>query len=159
AAFLWLDFRRDGQPSRVSRIRVMYLPTSAVSTIGVTVDSSTEQKVVLDRVSPASPDTRSAEIEVVTSDGAPISTLKLRVIEGTLALQGFFLSNRDPRPVTMDVFGLPSATMRGWAQVDALYMKDALRGTSYDAVILEYGTNEGNAPNFDRDKYAAALGG
>jgi hypothetical protein len=159
AAFLWLDFRRDGQPSRVVRIRVMYLPTAAASTIGVTVDSSEEQSVVLERTAPASPDTRTAEIEVVTRGGAPISTLKLRVIAGTMALQGFLLSNSDPRPVTMDVFGLPSATMRGWTQVDPLYMKDALRGTSYDAVILEYGTNEGNAPNFDRDKYAASLAG
>jgi hypothetical protein len=59
----------------------------------------------------------------------------------------------------MDVFGLPSATMRGWSQTDTGYLKDALRGTSYDAVILEYGTNEGNAPNFDRDKYASLLSG
>jgi hypothetical protein len=159
AAFLWLDFRRDGQPSRVVRIRVMYLPTATASTIGVTVDSSQEQTVVLERTPASSSDTRTAEIEVVTRAGAPISTLKLRVIAGTMALQGFLLSNSEPRPVTMDVFGLPSATMRGWTQVDALYMKDALRGTSYDAVILEYGTNEGNASNFDRDKYAASLAG
>ena len=67
------------------------------------------------------------------------------------------LTHRDPRPVTMDVFGLPSATMRGWSQVEAAYLKDALRGTSYDAVVLQYGTNEGNATNFDRDKYASGL--
>jgi hypothetical protein len=51
---------------------------------------------------------------------------------GTAVLQGFMLTHRDPRPVTMDVFGLPSATMRGWAQIDTAYMKDGLRGTSYD---------------------------
>jgi hypothetical protein len=157
AAFLWLDFRRDSQPSRVVRIRVMYQPTATASTLGIMIDSATEQRVVLERSTASSDLTRTAEIELVTKGGAPISTVKLRVIDGAFALQGFMLSNRDPRPVTMDVFGLPSATMRGWSQIDAAYMKDALRGTSYDAVMLEYGTNEGNATNFDRDRYAASL--
>jgi hypothetical protein len=158
-AYLWLDFRRDAQPSRIVRLRVMYLPGTAVSTLGVTVDSGLEQKVTLARTAPNASDIRTAEIDIRADGNAAISTLKLRVIEGSFVLQGFMLSNRDPRPVTMDVFGLPSATMRGWSQIDTTYVKDALQGTSYDAVILEYGTNEGNAPNFDRDKYASALSG
>jgi hypothetical protein len=159
-AYLWLDFRRDApQPSRVVRLRVMYLPGTAVSTLGLTVDGGIEQKVTLARVPAGATDVRTADINVSTDGRTPLSTLKLRVIEGSFVLQGFLLSNREPRPVTMDVFGLPSATMRGWSQIDTAYMKDALRGASYDAVILEYGTNEGNARNFERDKYASALSG
>ena len=156
-AYLWLDFRLDAQPSRVVGVRVMYLPTATASTLGITLDNGTEQRIPLVRSSNAAGPLRTADIEVVAREGAPLSTLKLRVVEGVAVLQGFMLTHREPRPITMDVFGLPSATVRGWAQIESGYMKDALRGSSYDAVILQYGTNEGNDSKFDVDRYSSGL--
>jgi hypothetical protein len=160
-AYLWLDFRRDAQPSRVVSVRVMYAPAAVASTLGVRLDDGVEQRVTLART-PAGAKAgggtvTSAEIAIAATGGAPLSTLKLRVIDGTAVLQGFMLTHRDPAPITMDVFGLPSATVRGWAQADPAYLTDALRGQTYDAVMLEYGTNEGNASNFTRESYAAGL--
>jgi hypothetical protein len=156
-AYLWLDFRIDAQPSRVAGVRVMYLPTATASTLGITLDNGTEQRIPLARSTNVNGPLRTADIEVVAREGAPLSTLKLRVIEGVAVLQGFMLTHREPRPVTMDVFGLPSATVRGWAQIEASYLKDALRGRSYDAVILQYGTNEGNDAKFDANRYSSGL--
>lgn len=153
-SYLWIDFRDDARASRIGRVRVMYLPTPTLTTLGVTVDGGMEQRIRLARTSPGDA-IRTSDLDI--GGPAPLSTIKLRVIEGTAVLQGFMLTHRDDRPVTMNVFGLPSATMRGWAQTDAAYMKDALRGTTYDAVILEYGTNEGNDRDFDKVTYAAGL--
>ena len=160
-AYLWLDFRLDAKPSRVTGVRIMYLPTATASTLGITLDNGTEQRIPLMKgttsAGSAPGPLHTADIEVVTRDGAPLSTIKLRVVEGIAVLQGFMLTHRDPRPVTMNVFGLPSATVRGWGQIDTSYMKDALRGSSYDAVILQYGTNEGNDVKFDVERYSSGL--
>jgi hypothetical protein len=156
-AYLWLDFRRDAQPSRVVAVRVMYAPTASASTLGVRLDDGLEQRVTLARAPAGSGTVSTAEIAITATGGAPLSTLKLRVIEGMAVLQGFMLAHRDPAPITLDVFGLPSATVRGWAQADPAYLEDALRGQTYDAVMLQYGTNEGNASNFTRESYAAGL--
>lgn len=157
SAYLWIDFRLEGRPSRVNRLKVLYQPTGTASSVGIRIDDGPEQKVALTRTTASSNSLRTGEIEIASKTGAPLSTIKLRLLQGAVVLQGFMLAHRDARPVTMDVFGLPSATVRGWAQVDTEYMKDALRGTSYDAVILEYGTNEGNDSKFERSRYAAGL--
>jgi lysophospholipase L1-like esterase len=79
------------------------------------------------------------------------------VTRGEFTLYGFILDPVNPPALSFDVFGIPSATVRGWANADPDAIKQALHGVSYDGVILQYGTNEGNAPNFDLGKYAALL--
>ena len=54
------------------------------------------------------------------------------------------------------MFGLPSATARGWSKVDLPYLKKSV--DRYDAVILEYGTNEGAVERFNPSAYAGMLG-
>ena len=88
---------------------------------------------------------------------AMISTIKMRVTRGQVVLQGFLLDYDKPPMVTFDVFGIPSSTARGWANADPAAIASALHGETYDAIGLEYGTNEGNDVKFDRDKYALGL--
>ena len=71
-AYLWLDFRLEAQPSRVTAVRVMYLPTSAVSSLGITLDSGAEQKVPLARTSAGADNVRTAEIEIAATGGAAL---------------------------------------------------------------------------------------
>ena len=151
-SYLWLDFREGDRPSRVRRIRILYVPTTASSAVAVRVDDGQERELVLPRTSGAS-----ETAAVVVEATGPISTIKLRVIQGTLLLEGFSVDYYEPAAVIMDVFGVPSATARGWAQVDTDFLKSSLRGSTYDAAILEYGTNEGAVGRFDRDAYAEGL--
>ena len=153
-SYLWLDLRTGQRLPRVRQLRILYLPTDTAATISLSIDDGEERFVRLPPVAPYG-NVRSAELEIAAD--ALLSTVKLQVIEGAVVLQGLMLTYQDPRPVTLDVFAFPSATVRGWAQIDVPFLKDSLRGTSYDAVILEYGTNEGNDIPFDRNKYAAVL--
>ena len=67
--------------------------------------------------------------------------VEMRVIEGVAVLQGFMLTHREPRPVTMDVFGLPSATVRGWAQEDELHASgDTVELEPYSSWLLRAAT-------------------
>ena len=149
-SYLWLDVRNANREPVLRRLQLVYRPVGEGTTIDYTVDDGPEQHATL-----AASDTQS-EVLAIAGD-MPISTVKLHVSKGRLVLQGIILDYEKEPQVTFDVFGLPSSTARGWEMVDPAYLAQALHGLSYDAVILEYGTNEGNDPRFDRDAYRAAL--
>jgi lysophospholipase L1-like esterase len=143
--YVWLDLRH--RPNREVRgIQIHYLPSVPRSSLGLRVDDGPEVRVELS----------GSAIELRAS--ASISTLKLRVLRGDVVLQHFSLQYLDPPAVTIDVFGLPSATVKGWSNVDLAYLKKSVDADSYDAVILEYGTNEGAVERFNASTYAAMLG-
>jgi len=147
-SYLWLDFRDADRQATLRQLRIVYRPAGAAE-IAFSVNDGPEQSAPL-----AGNDAS----ETLTLKGdALISTLKLRVTQGELVLQGFILDYDQPPLVTFDVFGLPSSTAHGWANIDPAALGAALHGDSYDAVVLEYGTNEGNVAHFDGDKYAADL--
>jgi lysophospholipase L1-like esterase len=56
------------------------------------------------------------------------------------------------------VFGYPGATAAAWERADLDYLRAWFSADSYDLVVLEYGTNEGNASPFDPDAYRRHLG-
>ncbi len=151
--YLWLDLRqRADHPVRA--IQIHYLPAPATSALGVRIDDGVETRYELTQlgehqaVAPGVIDVRSS---------STISTLKLRVLKGDVILHGVTLEYVSPADVTIDVFGLPSATVNGWSNADAAFLRKSIETESYDAIILEYGTNEGAVGRFDAAKYAAML--
>jgi len=147
-SYLWLDLRNASRQPDVQQVQVVYDAPN-----GATVDYAIDDGA-LHSASLTSSGT--SQTLTVRSD-RPIATLKLRVSQGKLVLYGFVLDPVQPPAVTFDVFGLPSATVKGWANANPQLIAQALHGVSYDGVVLEYGTNEGADPDFDRDKYAAML--
>ena len=147
--YLWLDFRRGGD-RRVRGVRIHYLPTRATSAIGVRIDDGAEVRFVLSQ-----PRGASGTIDIAATSS--IATLKMRVLKGEMVFQGLTLDHASPADVTIDVFGLPSATVNSWANANVAYLRNAFEPGNYDAVILEYGTNEGAIGRFDAASYAAML--
>jgi hypothetical protein len=153
-SYLWLDLRNSDRQPMVNKIRIVYRPTALETVLTYSVDGGPEQHATL----PNSGFNGRAPSEVLEiAGGAPISTIKLRVDTGFFALLGFILDYAVQPQIVLDVFGLPSSEVKGWANADPAYLAQSLHGVSYEAVVLEYGTNEGNDQHFDHDKYAAVL--
>jgi hypothetical protein len=152
--YVWLDLRQ--RPDRTVRtMRIHYLPMRGKAAIGVRVDDGSEVRFELEQ---SSADGAAAPGLVEVRASQSVSTLKLRVLQGDVVLQGFSVVYDEAAPMTIDVFGIPSATVKGWSNADLSYLKASLRPDAYDAIILEYGTNEGAVDRFDPSRYAALLG-
>jgi len=150
--YLWFDLRY--RPDRnVRSVEIQYLPTRGRATIGVRVDDGSEVRVELEQL-PDRASNAPAVIDLRASSS--ISTLKIRVLQGDVVLQGLTLDYAEPAAMTIDVFGIPSATAKGWSNADLWYLEKSIP-VAYDAIILEYGTNEGAVGRFDSAKYAAML--
>jgi lysophospholipase L1-like esterase len=147
-SYLWLDLRDASRQANVQQVRMVYSAPQG-ATVDVVVDDGSTHTANL-------ANTAGSELLTVRGD-QPISTLKLRVTRGKLVLHGFVLDPVKPPDVSFDVFGLPSATVKGWANANPKVIAQTLHGVSYDGVVFEYGTNEGADPDFDADKYAALL--
>lgn len=147
-AYLWLDLRGADRQAVVRQLQVV-LRAPQGATLEVSVNDGPAQAAVL------AGDGRSQAL-VIGAD-SPIGVLKLRVSEGALVLHGFILDYVHPPRIAFDVFGVPSATAQGWANLDPDYFKQSLHGQDYDAVVLEYGTNEAASPDFDAERYEVGL--
>jgi hypothetical protein len=147
-SYLWLDLRDASRQADVRQIQLVYTAPSGGS-IDYAIDDGPRRTATLQ----AGTDSQILAL----GTGRAISTIKLRVSQGKLVLQGFILDRPQPPEVTFDVFGLPSATVKGWANANPATLAQALHGVSYDGIVLEYGTNEGADPNFDGEKYADML--
>lgn len=142
--YLWIDFRQ--RPDRhVRRLRIHHLPSRSRAALGIRIDDGPERRVELGN----------GMIDLRASSS--ISTMKLRVLQGDVVLQEFELDYDVPAPITIDVFGIPSATVKGWSNAAPSYLKRSIDAASYDAIILEYGTNEGAVGRFDASSYASML--
>lgn len=84
---------------------------------------------------------------------APVSQLRLRLLTGTLRLQGLALAPASRALLQLDVFGYPGATAAGWARLPPEGLRPWLAADAYDLVVMAYGTNEGNASPFDAAAY------
>lgn len=149
-SYLWLDFRVQPLIPNLRALEILFAPPASGEKIlvGVIVDDGTEQVVELEQGGKG--------IIQIHAEQA-ISTVKLRLIEGSLILQGFIPQYVEKPALYFDTFGIPGATAHGWKALDAGYLKTRDSEVPYDLVILEYGTNEGNDRNFDSDKYASDL--
>lgn len=147
-AELALDLRtvRGGE---AGPLRVLYEGTGAPLRVAVSVDGGAESEVQLQ----AAPGPAALEIAA----DAPVSQLRLRLVEGSLRLHGLGLAPQGRSLLQLDVFGYPGATMAGWAKADMAYLRSWFAPDPYDLIVMAYGTNEGNAHPFDAGTYRQSL--
>ena len=153
-----LDLRTAQRKPALAALTVLYAPPASAVELELSVDGGAARRVTLPPESGAAH--APGRLLLRTAEG--LSTLRLRVLRGPFVWQGAVLEPLESAPVQLDFFAFPSATVRGWAQVDVDYLRRALPPAGYDAIVLQYGTNEGNAEHFDPKAYAdllaAALG-
>jgi len=149
-SYLWVDFRWHNKNPNLHALNVLYIPpVSGENTlVGISTDEGAEKIIKLDPEG-------NGIIAIHTEQ--PISIIKLRLIVGSLVLQGFVPEYVEKPKMYLDTFGVPGAKVRGWKSVSAEYLKKTSSDIIYDLVILEYGTNEGNDKNLDPEKYVAEL--
>lgn len=154
-AYLWLDLRDAEREPETLRLRMLYRPLAGEAQIAVSVDDGPEDTYVLEA---ATDHDDPAPKEIYFEDGELLSTVKIRVLSGQVALQGFFVDKLTEPSLTFDVFGIPGATANGWAVADPQRLSATFFERGYDAVVLEFGTNEA-AGDFDPARYAQMLDG
>lgn len=152
AELAW-DLRDAAGAPRHRRVQVLYTPGAAAVTLEVAVDAGPARAVAL----PAGAG-GAAALELVSA-GEALSTLRLRVREGTLRLQGLELgrAQEEMQALRIDLFGYPGATAAGWAQADEAAHAAWFAGRRYDLVVLAYGTNEANDPGFRVEEYRTQM--
>jgi hypothetical protein len=149
-SYLWVDFRTHSLVPNLRALDILFAPPAPGQKvlIGLIVDDGAEQMVELEQGGRGIVHLRAEQ---------PISTVKLRLVEGTVVLQGFVPQYVEKPAVYLDNFGIPGATMHGWKTLDAGYLKERGNDVPYNLVIIEYGTNEGNDRSLDLSKYKSDL--
>ncbi len=148
-AYLWFDLRNESGEADVNSVELFFHQAPENGSISISVDDGPENKINLDGAQSF------GALTIVGNN--PISILKIRVNEKPVQLNGMFLNYRQAPVATLDSFGIPGATVRAWQQLDPGYFGEYFRDRKYDLVMLEYGTNEGNATLFDAAAYAKTL--
>ncbi len=148
-AWFSLDVRNaQAQPDKY-QLRLLYQQTRDPISLVIRIDGGEEQRVDLQgREGPAVLD--------VVGDHA-LSTVQVRVLQGTFRLNGLELPLPAETRLQLDVFGYPGATVAGWRQVQTESMAPWWGASAYDVVVLAFGTNEGNVQPFDAASYAQSL--
>lgn len=149
-SYLWVDFRQQAQTPNLRSLDLVYsFQDGAHAALGVSVDDGAEQVVELDA---------GGQGVLRIQPDQSMSTVRLRLVEGSLNLEGFVPHYLETRPaLLLDTFAIPGATFKGWSAANPEYLKTRLGKTQYDVVVFEYGTNEGNVRTFDADAYRSDL--
>ena len=148
ATLAW-DLRSSAGQAEVRQLRVLYQQTASPVRLALSVDGGQEEELVLS----GAPGPAALEL----AGDAPLSLVQLRLMSGELRLQGLSLPVPSQTVLQLDVFGFPGATVAGWKQAPVDYLGAWFNQTPYNLVILEFGTNEGNAKPFDALAYQATL--
>jgi lysophospholipase L1-like esterase len=150
-AFMWLDFRYPHAQTRVqwADIHVAQDPADRPPVLGISVDDGAEAIVHLGP-------NHSQRLRVQPEQA--FATLRLRVIAGSIRIDGLAPVYAGPTQTLLDVFSIPGATAKGWRVADTAHLRreDPL-DTGYDVVILQSGTNESLDPDFKVGLYEAQL--
>jgi len=144
-SYQWIDFRTQGQQPNLRGVDILYAASTMPTTLGITVDQLPEQLVNLKL-------NERGAIQIQTQ-GDLMSTLKLRLVKGSISLEGFVPAYAEPARLYFDTLAIPGATMRSWKLIDPEYFQALGNQTPYDVVLLQYGTNEGNQKPFDPVHY------
>jgi lysophospholipase L1-like esterase len=148
ATLAW-DVRSVSGQADKSQMRLLYQQTSEPVQLGIVVDDGAEQVLTL-QGAPGP-----AVLELVGD--APLSVVRLRLLSGAFRWQGLQWPVPEPTRLQLDVFGYPGATVTAWQRAHAEALAPWWRDVSYDLVMLEFGTNEGNVQPFDAQAYAQTL--
>jgi len=148
ATLAW-DLRNTAGVPEARQLRVLYQQTASPVRLALSVDGDPEVELVLSGASgPA--------VLELAADG-PLSVVQLRLVSGELRLQGLALPVPSQTALQMDVFGYPGATVAGWRLAAIDYLSTWFTQTPYNLVMMEFGTNEGNAKPFDAGAYQVSL--
>lgn len=143
------DVRKDAQSPGYERVRLLYQQADAPITIGVGINGDAEKTIVLDQQpGPA--------ILELAGDQA-ITQVRVRLIDARFRFHGLELLSSQANPYEMDVFGYPGATVASWKSANLDYLGAWFAQRNYQLVMLEFGTNEGNAKPFDLLGYRKLL--
>ncbi len=137
-----------GQPKH-TKLKFLFQQTASPIRVALSVDGADEQELILN--GPVGPST------IDLQGDAPLSVIKIRLIEGALRVHGMALDVLDTTKLQFDLFGYPGATVAGWKQSDISYFKNWFTDHKYQLVVLAYGTNEGNNKQFDSFAYRQML--
>ncbi|MFP5393637.1 MAG: GDSL-type esterase/lipase family protein [Gammaproteobacteria bacterium] len=143
-----LDFRAPLASTRIKQVDIVYEKARPDDSLllGVSVDGGDERLVPLSR--------SAGRVLRITPD-QPAALLRVRLVSGKVTLHGFQPVYQQGASVSVDALSVPGALMQGWANVS-----EALAGgTEYDVILVEYGTNEGAVPAFERERYLSELRG
>ncbi len=149
-SYLWVDFGL-GQPGQeLASLGLVFRPGASEdrAILAASVDDGPERIIIMDD----HPDGF-----VTLLPDRPMRMLKLRVLAGAVAFEGFEPHYLVPGRLTVDTFGIPGARFRSWRAVDETYLRDRSASRRYDLVLLEYGTNEGSDASFDAGAYEVEL--
>ena len=144
-SYQWIDFRTQGQQPNLRGVDILYAASAMPTTLGLTIDQLPEQLVDLKL-------NERGTIQI-QAQGGLMSTLKLRLVKGSLSLEGFVPNYAEQARLYFDTLAIPGATARSWKLVDPEYFKALGNQTPYDVVLLQYGTNEGNQKPFNPETY------
>lgn len=153
-ATLQVDLRnKQGRP-QIQSLELYFQPPAPESDdwISISVDDGPEHQT---RISPG------LRGVVRIRPNTPLSTLRIRLLTGSITLEGLRLHYAQEPLVYFDTLAIPGATARGWRMLDTEYFRqrNGAQGNEpdYDVAILEYGTNEANERNFEAGNYQRDL--
>src|SRR5262249_3918830 len=132
----------------VSRFDVYYLETPNGGEVEVKVDGRTE------RFSTLSDEKRSKVVSYAVPDGE--AKLTLRVVSGNPRLFGVALE-RDEPGVVYDALGANGARSELLAGIDGEHWHEQMALRKPALVVLQYGTNESEAPSLNAEHYEKTL--
>jgi hypothetical protein len=143
--FIWLDFRHPNDNVLLSKLQVHYTSQDASRPLVIAISVDNQQEYLF------SGKTDAPSLLQINSQ-QPFATVRLRLVQGQLSIQGFAPLYVEPSSVVLDIFSTPGAMAKVWKD-----NKPQIVGKPYDTVIFQYGTNEGMASDFNENKYAKEL--
>jgi len=153
AAYLGIDLRDEEKQSRVSSLSMLYRALHRPLELALSINQEAERLI---RIEPAAEPLTVEKLYIEPADGEPLSTIGIRVVTGELAFQGFDIEHDTSPVLSIDTLAFPGATVKGWAQLNPHTLGNLIGSRPYDAVMLEYGTNEA-AGDFDPGQYTETL--
>lgn len=148
-AWLSWDLRNAALQADQRQLRLLYQQTRTPISLAIRIDGGDEQRMDLQgREGPA-------VLDLVSDE--PLSTVQLRVVQGPFRLHGLEFPLPTETRLQWDVFGYPGATVAGWRQARPEELAPWWGTSSYDVVVLAFGTNEGNVQPFDPVAYTQTL--
>jgi lysophospholipase L1-like esterase len=154
-AMLALDLRDAQGLARHTRLQLLHHgDASGPTRLAISVDGEAEKLLTL--TPQAGPNA------LALSTDLPLSTLQIRVLEGSFRFQGLKLPESatptsNPAPLHLDLLAYPGATVAGWVRSDMAYFASWFTDQPYDLALLAFGTNEGNDPRFNETAYRDTL--
>lgn len=149
ASLAW-DLRNAQREPTQRSVSLLFQQTDEPIRIAIRIDGGPEQELRLEGI----PGPSALELQ----GDAPLSTLQLRLIAGSLRNHGLGLRVPESAHLQVDLFALPGATVRGWQNANLDYLRTWFSDAPpYQLVVLAYGTNEGNEKPFDATAYGQTL--